>query len=497
MDHVSGAAAARQSEEEKTARIETANAKLRAALSAHEQEVRTAEGAVPTGGGGGGAGETWLAAIVDISRMSLNATPANAAYPSPPPPVGGDQLGGPAVAAPGGSGAPALGGGAASTPAVTTSTTAVLPRRALHALASHGIHAASGMRPFPAGDERSLPHHVVRLAGEADGFELVVKLGLAGVSWLWETGLAAHLSPPPPLPPPPASAHVAASQTPAAGERSFPHHVVCLSGEVGEDEVVDKLGLAGLNWLRATGLLTYPSPVLGRLFDRLPDIFAAEVLPRLDPADRAVVAQVGPLWLAAVVASSLPRAGKFTGMPLKLNEFVGTVPRLAWAKDNRCPWDSRTCALAAAGGHLAALKWLREHHCPWDDRVQDERHRDQLLDCCSLAARGGHLEVLKYLRQHGFPCGVLACASAARGGHLQVMQWLREHHCPWEGGHMYEAISCCALAAGGGHLEMLKWLRARECLWDGLTCAAAARGGCSAGAYTRPLFGSTLAHSVG
>ena len=35
-----------------------------------------------------------------------------------------------------------------------------------------------------------------------------------------------------------------------------------------------------------------------------------KVLERIDPADRAVLAQVGRPWLAAVVASGLPRAGK-------------------------------------------------------------------------------------------------------------------------------------------------------------------------------------------
>jgi len=53
-----------------------------------------------------------------------------------------------------------------------------------------------------------------------------------------------------------------------------------------------------------------PEPPLLDLVERHPDLFGAEVLNRLDPADLTVLAQVGRPWLAAVVASGLPRAGK-------------------------------------------------------------------------------------------------------------------------------------------------------------------------------------------
>jgi len=150
------------------------------------------------------------------------------------------------------------------------------------------------------------------------------------VTWLRETGLATC-----PSPPPPASAHVAASPTPAAvGDRSLPRYrVLSLAGE---DEVVDKLGLAGLTWLRANGLLTYPCIAAARASAReLRDVFLAEVLPRLDPAACAVVAQVGRPWLAAVVASGLPRAGKSEGVPLRAVEFLGSVGRVRCCRPNR------------------------------------------------------------------------------------------------------------------------------------------------------------------
>ena len=85
-----------------------------------------------------------------------------------------------------------------------------------------------------------------------------------------------------------------------------------------------------------------PQPPLLALLEDLPDFFVKEVLGRLDPTDRAVLAQVGWPWLAAVVRAAsedrLPCAGKSRGVPLKLVDFVGSVARLRWAKVNGCPW---------------------------------------------------------------------------------------------------------------------------------------------------------------
>ena len=60
--------------------------------------------------------------------------------------------------------------------------------------------------------------------------------------------------------------------TAVAAERPPCRLLACLSGEVYEHEVVDAIGLAGLNWLKARGLLTYPSPLLGRLVEELGDV---------------------------------------------------------------------------------------------------------------------------------------------------------------------------------------------------------------------------------
>ena len=51
--------------------------------------------------------------------------------------------------------------------------------------------------------------------------------------------------------------------------------------DVYEDELLDAL--------REKGLISYPSPLLGRLMEDLPEVFEKEVLPRLDPTGRALL----------------------------------------------------------------------------------------------------------------------------------------------------------------------------------------------------------------
>jgi hypothetical protein len=52
------------------------------------------------------------------------------------------------------------------------------------------------------------------------------------------------------------------------------------------------------------------------------------------------------------------------GVKLKLPEFVGSAARLAWAKQNGCPWVALTCALVARGGDLEALQWAGAYTRP-------------------------------------------------------------------------------------------------------------------------------------
>jgi hypothetical protein len=92
--------------------------------------------------------------------------------------------------------------------------------------------------------------------------------------------------------------------------------------ELPEDEL--------LGYLQRTGLITYPSPLLGGLHGEVSEVLAAEVLPRLDPTDLAMFGRVGPASRAAAETSGLPHAGATVGVPLLLEQFVGSVERLAW-----------------------------------------------------------------------------------------------------------------------------------------------------------------------
>jgi len=140
-----------------------------------------------------------------------------------------------------------------------------------------------------------------------------------------------------------------------------------------------------------------PSELLAPLLEEWREVRVTHVLSRLDPTNSAILARVGKPWLAVVLANNLPRAGKGWSVRLKVVDFVGSVERLAWARDNGCPWVATTCMLIARSGPLEVLQWARENGCPWGK------------DTCSRAAQGGHLEVLQWARVHGCPWESMTC----------------------------------------------------------------------------------------
>jgi hypothetical protein len=132
------------------------------------------------------------------------------------------------------------------------------------------------------------------------------------------------------------------------------------------------------------------------------------------PVDRAVLRQVGRAFremvegLDSSPTRPLPCAGKSAGVPLDLADFAGSVARLAWAHDNGCPWDERTCARIARFGHVEVLQWAREHDCQWN------------YVTCYAAAGNGHLAVLQWAWEQGCPWNPATCSAAALGGHLEA-----------------------------------------------------------------------------
>ena len=205
--------------------------------------------------------------------------------------------------------------------------------------------------------------------------------------------------------------------------------------ELPEDELLDLL--------RAAGLITYPSPLLGQLHEELRDVVAADIMPRLDAVDLAMLGRTGWAGRAAVVSSGLLRAGSEQGVPLTLEHFCGSVERLDWAKANGCPWGTQVCSWAAGGGHLEVLQWARvTYNRPWNEWT------------CAAAAEGGHLHVLHWARAHGCPWCPLTCLRAALGGHLGVLRWACEHGCPWRG------PALVAAAARSGSVETIQYVDA-------------------------------------
>jgi hypothetical protein len=64
------------------------------------------------------------------------------------------------------------------------------------------------------------------------------------------------------------------------------------------------------------------------------DVFRDEILTRISPTDRAMLARVDTRTRAAVVEASekLPRAGVSAELPLRLRDFVtGSVEKFFWA----------------------------------------------------------------------------------------------------------------------------------------------------------------------
>ena len=57
--------------------------------------------------------------------------------------------------------------------------------------------------------------------------------------------------------------------------------------------------------------------------------------------------------------------GHRLSLPEALITMNGHLHVIVWARENGCPWDSKTCENAALNGHLDVLKWARENGCPW------------------------------------------------------------------------------------------------------------------------------------
>ena len=205
-------------------------------------------------------------------------------------------------------------------------------------------------------------------------------------------------------------------------------------------------------------------PILERFVEEAPDVFNRHVLPRLDDGDLAVLAMVNQKMREFVFASPVGDVRDVAAVRRQLarvRNFVGSVGRMAWAKERGCPWDKDTFECIAEFGNVEVAKWAKERGCVSELDVHP--------DLCYKAASGSQLEMLQWLRANGAPWDGFrwnerTCAEAAKGGHLEVLQWARDNGAPWD-------KETCMEAVRGGHLEVLKWARANGCPWDKKHCA--------------------------
>ena len=87
------------------------------------------------------------------------------------------------------------------------------------------------------------------------------------------------------------------------------------------------------------------------------------------------------------------------------------------------PMDPYACRQAAANNNMELMVYLREKGCPWDARS------------CSLAAGNGHTQMLRWLRSQNPPCPWAAHSAqlAAENDHLDTLFWLlsQQPACPF------------------------------------------------------------------
>jgi len=249
------------------------------------------------------------------------------------------------------------------------------------------------------------------------------------------------------------------------------------------------------------------SPLLGRLLKKLPSVFRNKVLPLLDPTALALLRRAGRSCRAAVEAAvELPRAGS-GGSRLALRDFAGSDERLAWAKENGCPWDwlspllelpaffeaevlarldpvDRTELAQVSRGFRAAVL-ASDLPSPLLALIQDNPpalFKELVLrlnptDLALLARAGPELRaavVASGLPRAGVPGGVpLKICDCV--GTVQRLAWAKANGCPWEALNQHESV--CSYAAYGGNLEVLQCAREHGGPWNEYTTGYAAQGG--------------------
>ena len=155
----------------------------------------------------------------------------------------------------------------------------------------------------------------------------------------------------------------------------------------------------------------------------------------------------------------------------------GNLESVRYAIENGCTWRDDLCTTAAEFGHLHVLKYLLP--------LEHSRELGE-TKTCAMAAWGGHLECLKFARIMGCDWDYETSSFASRNGHLACLQYALEEGCESDEDVILNAVEfnhyaclelalsegcetsaeACYLAAKFNRLNCLAILREYECPWD-------------------------------
>jgi hypothetical protein len=86
------------------------------------------------------------------------------------------------------------------------------------------------------------------------------------------------------------------------------------------------------------------------------------------------------------------------------------------------------------------IEWARTNGAPWDWRT------------CAFAALGGHLDIIRWAFARGAPLNEWTSVHAAGKGHKAILDWLHEQSLAWD------RAKCVAAARRNGHDELAAWI---------------------------------------
>jgi len=192
------------------------------------------------------------------------------------------------------------------------------------------------------------------------------------------------------------------------------------------------------------------SKPLWKFVSEIPDVFAAEVLTKLNEFEVKIFYDLCRASRAVVIRSKI----KLNNERRYVYEIESMQElEIAW---KYYPWGERDrfgreltkeyfCYQVAQTNNLDFLKWAREvKQCAWNRWT------------ITQAAFHGNLEMVKYCVENDCPRHASTCSNAAMGGHLDVLKYLHEHDCPWDS-------NTCLYAYENNHIECLNYAIEHEC----------------------------------